>query len=49
MDSEVEKRVLAIDFGQKQYTEMEQLHFEGLMGEVWRVVKKHLGNEMLGS
>ena len=45
VDSEVEARVLAIDFGRKEYRQLEQLHSEGLTGEVWLVVKKHLGNE----
>uniref|UniRef100_A0A914GVW4 Uncharacterized protein n=1 Tax=Globodera rostochiensis TaxID=31243 RepID=A0A914GVW4_GLORO len=47
VDSEVENRVLNIDFCRKQYRELEQLQFEGLTGEVWRVVKKHLGNDLL--
>ncbi|KAL3089107.1 hypothetical protein niasHT_023571 [Heterodera trifolii] len=47
VDNEVESRVLAINFGRKEYRELEQLHFEGQTGEVWRVVKKHLGNEAL--
>ncbi|KAL3092664.1 hypothetical protein niasHS_007873 [Heterodera schachtii] len=36
------RRVLAINFGRKEYRELEQLHFEGQTGEVWRVPQKYI-------
>ncbi|KAL3092663.1 hypothetical protein niasHS_007872 [Heterodera schachtii] len=42
VDSEVEGRVLAINFGRKEYRELEQLHFEGQTDEVWRVPQKYI-------
>nr|CAD2185323.1 unnamed protein product [Meloidogyne enterolobii] len=47
VDENIERRVLSIDFNQKQYRQLEQLYSEGLGGKVWLVVKKHLGNEKL--
>jgi hypothetical protein len=43
----VEQRILAINFDEKLYRELEQLQFEGKQDEIWKVVKKHLGNDKL--
>jgi hypothetical protein len=47
VDSDVEQRILAINFDEKLYRELEQLQFEGKQDEIWKVVKKHLGNDKL--
>ncbi|KAI1708826.1 ankyrin repeats (3 copies) domain-containing protein [Ditylenchus destructor] len=47
IDAEVEDRLLDIDFDKKEYSGLEQLQFEGKSDEIWKVVKKHLGNEKL--
>ncbi|KAI6235408.1 Ankyrin repeat and Ankyrin repeat-containing domain-containing protein [Aphelenchoides besseyi] len=47
VDSDIEQRILAINFDEKLYRELENLQFEGKNDEIWKVVKKHLGNEKL--
>ncbi|CAD5214744.1 unnamed protein product [Bursaphelenchus okinawaensis] len=47
VDDAVEQRILAVNFDQKLYRELEDLQFEGKNEEIWKVVKKHLGNEKL--
>ncbi|KAI6240921.1 Ankyrin repeat and Ankyrin repeat-containing domain-containing protein [Aphelenchoides fujianensis] len=47
VDGDIEQRILAINFDEKLYRELEDLQFEGKNDEIWKVVKKHLGNEKL--
>uniref|UniRef100_A0A914CE44 Uncharacterized protein n=1 Tax=Acrobeloides nanus TaxID=290746 RepID=A0A914CE44_9BILA len=47
VDPEVEQRILKINFERKEYREIEELQFEGKNDQIWKVVKKHLGNEDL--
>uniref|UniRef100_A0A1I7SUJ5 ANK_REP_REGION domain-containing protein n=2 Tax=Bursaphelenchus xylophilus TaxID=6326 RepID=A0A1I7SUJ5_BURXY len=47
VDETIEQRILAINFDQKLYRELEDLQYEGKNDEIWKVVKKHLGNEKL--
>jgi hypothetical protein len=47
VDPDLESRVLGLDLGKKEYAELERLQFQGRSEDVWRVVKKHLGNDRL--
>ena len=47
VDKEIEARIFSIDFDLRGYKELEELQFQGKSDQVWKIVKKHLGNDRL--
>lgn len=39
IDSDIEQKILAINFDEKLYRELEELQFEGKNDEIWKVVR----------
>lgn len=42
VDSDIEQKILAINFDEKLYRELEELQFEGKNDEIWKVVCYYL-------
>lgn len=40
VDQDIEQKILAINFDEKLYRELEELQFEGKNDEIWKVVSK---------
>uniref|UniRef100_A0AC35FET6 Uncharacterized protein n=1 Tax=Panagrolaimus sp. PS1159 TaxID=55785 RepID=A0AC35FET6_9BILA len=47
VDKEIEARIFSIDFELRSYKELEELQYQGKADQVWKIVKKHLGNDRL--
>uniref|UniRef100_A0A915BIP8 ANK_REP_REGION domain-containing protein n=3 Tax=Parascaris univalens TaxID=6257 RepID=A0A915BIP8_PARUN len=46
-DTDVETRILRLNFEQFTFRELEAIQIEGKGDQIWRIVKKHLANEKL--
>ncbi|KHN83699.1 putative PPE family protein PPE24 [Toxocara canis] len=47
IDTDVEERILNLNFESTSFNELENIQIEGKSDQIWRVIKKHIGNEKL--